>query len=139
MPIWGHSAISFRTCRGNKINKKYLYVYKNCILSYFCFFLGGEILSQQYNRHTLWLSVMNDYITLSLVGPKTSVEARIHDKLLDNKWHTIQFLYQYGVLNFIIDHKSMIVGNSEKKKKSHLILLEFEIMKINNFSKFNIQ
>ncbi|XP_055854363.1 protein crumbs isoform X1 [Episyrphus balteatus] len=88
MPIWGHSAISFRTCR------------------------GGEILSQQYNRHTLWLSVSGDFVQVTFTGPNARVDARLPFKLLDNKWHTIQFKYEYGNLNLVVDRSSMIIANS---------------------------
>lgn len=88
MPIWGHTAISFRSCK------------------------GGEILSQQYNRHTLWLSVLSDYIQVSLTGSAIRVDARLEYKLLDNKWHTIQFLYEFGKLNLIVDKSHNLIANS---------------------------
>ncbi|XP_037922140.1 protein crumbs isoform X2 [Hermetia illucens] len=88
MPIWGHSAISLRSCR------------------------GGEILTQRYNRQQLQLTVSKDNVTVSLDVPQKSVQAIIPERLLDNKWHTIEFLYQYGNLHLIIDHKSTIIANS---------------------------
>lgn len=76
-------------------------------------FSGGEIFSQQYNRHTLWLSVLSDFVQVSLMGPNLRVDARLRYKLLDNNWHTVQFKYEYGNLNVVIDRQSMIIGKSK--------------------------
>ncbi|XP_055375058.1 protein crumbs isoform X2 [Condylostylus longicornis] len=89
MPVWSHSAISFRTCR------------------------GGEIFTQQYNKHSLSMSVHNNYISVILsVPPSSKYEARVDTQLLDNKWHNVEFLYQYGNLYLIIDRESTIIANS---------------------------
>ena len=60
------------------------------------------------------MDVRQEYatVTLSSVSPKPIAEARISENLLDNRWHTIQFLYQYGNLNLIVDSKSTIIGKS---------------------------
>lgn len=79
-------------------------------MSIFTFFSGGEILTQRYNRQQLQLTVSKDNVTVSLDVPQKSVQAIIPERLLDNKWHTIEFLYQYGNLHLIIDHKSTIIG-----------------------------
>lgn len=89
MSLWGQSVISFRSCK------------------------GGEILSQRYAGHTLLLSVSQESVTLSLIGPQSSsikVDARVPSKLLDNKWHTLQILYQLGNLNLIIDEQTLVIG-----------------------------
>lgn len=77
---------------------------------YKTFFTGGEILSQRYGGHILLLSVHSDSVTVSLVAPNTRVESHVPATLLDNRWHTIQFLYQLGTLNLIVDKQSTVIG-----------------------------
>ncbi|CAO1412778.1 unnamed protein product [Diamesa serratosioi] len=93
MTLWGHSAISFRTCR------------------------GGEILSQSYSKHKLIVTVLKEGISVSLNSQQSRTEARVAANLLDNHWHTIQFLYQLGNLNLIIDRKTFVISNSTYKKE----------------------
>ncbi|XP_073817054.1 cell polarity complex component crumbs isoform X3 [Musca autumnalis] len=93
MPIWDHSAISFRSCR------------------------GGEILAQQYNKNSIVISVINDFLQISLagpavIGPNSRVDVKYSYHLLDNKWHTIQFKYEYGNLLLFIDRESRVFANS---------------------------
>lgn len=91
MSLWGQSVINFKSCK------------------------GGEILSQRYAGHTLLLSVSDDYVQLSLIGPSSSsikVDARIPAKLLDNKWHNLELYYQMGNLNLRIDEQNLIIANS---------------------------
>lgn len=73
------------------------------------FFLGGEILSQRYGGHILLVSVNAEGVTVSLVAPNVREEIRIAGQLLDNKWHTLEFLYQQGNLNLIVDRKATII------------------------------
>lgn len=41
------------------------------------------------------------------------MEARVNTRLLDNKWHTIEFLYKLGNLNLIIDKEpTVVIANS---------------------------
>ncbi|XP_055635267.1 protein crumbs isoform X3 [Toxorhynchites rutilus septentrionalis] len=97
MTLWSHSAISFKTCR------------------------GGEILSQRYSGHALLVSVLPDSVTIVLSAPSTqSIEARVTGRYLDNKWHTIQFVYQLGTLYCIIDKQSTTIAN--QTYNSQLIL-----------------
>lgn len=80
---------------------------------FFCFLSGGEILSQTYMRHELIVTVLKEGLTIALNLPQQNrVEAKIPAKLLDNQWHTIQFLYRLGSLNLIIDRNSFVVANS---------------------------
>lgn len=72
---------------------------------------GGEFLLQRYNRHMLMMSVNSDAVIVSLLTPTVTVEANVPCKLLDNKWHTIQFLYQLGNLNLIVDKQSTVIGS----------------------------
>ncbi|XP_037806370.1 protein crumbs isoform X4 [Lucilia sericata] len=93
MPIWDHSAISFRSCR------------------------GGEILAQQYNKNSIVISVLNDFLQISLagpavIGPNNRVDVKYSYHLLDNRWHTLQFKYEYGNLYLYIDRESRIFANS---------------------------
>lgn len=44
--------------------------------------------------------------------PAARVEARVEARLLDNKWHTIEFLYQLGTLSLIIDRESTTIANA---------------------------
>ncbi|CAH1720705.1 unnamed protein product [Chironomus riparius] len=90
MLLWGHSALSFRTCR------------------------GGELLSQTYMRHELTVTVSKEGITIALNLPQqnTRVEALIPARLVDNQWHTIQFIYRLGILNLIIDRNTFVIANS---------------------------
>ncbi len=66
---------------------------------------------QGYNQHILTMSVNANAVSVSLQIPGTKVEANIPCKLLDNKWHTIQFLYQLGSLNLIVDKQSTVIGS----------------------------
>lgn len=91
MPTWDHSAISFRSCR------------------------GGEILAQQYNKNSIVISVLNDALQVSLAGPsvigiKNRLDVRLPYQLLDNRWHMLQFKYEYGNLYLHVDKESIIFG-----------------------------
>uniref|UniRef100_A0A6B2E8N3 Putative cadherin egf lag seven-pass g-type receptor n=1 Tax=Phlebotomus kandelakii TaxID=1109342 RepID=A0A6B2E8N3_9DIPT len=90
MPVWGHSAITFRTCR------------------------GSEIFSQRYALHTLRLAVHPHSVTVSLATPEKNLTVNfpVMAGLYDNRWHTIEFLYQLGNLNLIVDRQSMVIANS---------------------------
>ncbi|XP_030376578.1 protein crumbs isoform X3 [Scaptodrosophila lebanonensis] len=93
MPIWDHSAISFRSCR------------------------GGEILAQQYNKNSIVISVLNDFLQVSLagpavIGPNNRLDVKMSYQLLDNRWHTLQFKYEYGNLYLHVDRASTIFANS---------------------------
>ncbi|XP_058822822.1 protein crumbs isoform X2 [Topomyia yanbarensis] len=88
MTLWSHSAISFKTCR------------------------GGEILSQRYASHALLVSVLPDSISIVLSAPNNQpLEARVPGRYLDNKWHTLQFVYQLGTLYCIVDKQSTTIAN----------------------------
>lgn len=91
---------------------------------------GGEILSQRYLGHTLLVSVTSDSVTVSLLIPKNRVDARVPARLLDNQWHTIQFLYQLGNLNLVIDRQSVVIGKFYRS-------LTFIIFFLNMFIKIN--
>lgn len=58
------------------------------------------------------MSVHSDSVTVSLMAPNSHVEARVPVRLLDNKWHTIEFLNQLGILNLIIDNQVTVLANS---------------------------
>ncbi|XP_068155556.1 protein crumbs isoform X3 [Drosophila tropicalis] len=93
MPIWDHSAISFRSCR------------------------GGEILAQQYNKNSIVISVLNDFLQISLagpavIGPNNRLDVKLPYQLLDNRWHTLQFKYEYGNLYLHVDRAATIFANS---------------------------
>lgn len=83
---------------------------------------GGEILSQRYSGHKVSLSVTTEGVTVALGGPGVSEEARVSvPQLLDNKWHTIQFLYQLGNLNLIVDKKTTVICKSNCKMNVPLL------------------
>lgn len=91
MTTWDHSAISFRSCR------------------------GGEILAQQYNKNSIVISVLNDFLQVSLAGPaviglNNRLDVRLPYQLLDNRWHTLQFKYEYGNLYLHVDREAIIFG-----------------------------
>lgn len=83
-------------------------------------FSGGELLLQRYNRHILIMSVNVNSVIVSLVTPTMAVEAIVPCKLLDNKWHTIQFLYQLGTLNLIVDKQSTVIGWYNPKHRLYM-------------------
>ncbi|XP_021706793.1 protein crumbs isoform X1 [Aedes aegypti] len=88
MTLWSHSAISFKTCR------------------------GGEILSQRYAGHALLVSVLPDSVSIVLSAPSTQpIEARVPGRYLDNRWHTLQFVYQLGTLYCLIDKQPTTIAN----------------------------
>lgn len=73
---------------------------------------GGEILSQRYAGHIFIVSVHADSITISLNTPNARIESRVPADLLDNRWHTLEFLYRLGNLNFIVDRKRTVIANA---------------------------
>ncbi|XP_050067896.1 protein crumbs isoform X4 [Anopheles maculipalpis] len=88
MTLWSYSAISFKSCR------------------------GGEILSQRYSGHALLVSVLPDWVSIVLSTPaQQPIEARVTGRLLDNKWHTLEFIYQAGTLYCVIDKQSTPIAN----------------------------
>lgn len=90
MPVWGHSAISFRTCR------------------------GGEILSQSLNQHLFSTSVESEAVRIVYrVNNTVKLEASMPMRLLDNQWHTVEFLFQLGNLNLVVDKRSRILGECD--------------------------
>lgn len=56
------------------------------------------------------MSVHPDMVSVTLMAMNTRVEARVPARLLDNKWHTIEFLYELGNLNLVIDKQPTIIG-----------------------------
>lgn len=59
------------------------------------------------------MSAQKEGLTIALNVPKQNrVEALISADLLDNRWHTIQFLYRLGNLHLMIDRDSFVVANS---------------------------
>lgn len=58
------------------------------------------------------MSINAEYVSISLTTKTAHVEARMPSNLLDNKWHTIEFLYQMGTLRLLVDRKEMIIANS---------------------------
>lgn len=87
MPVWSHSALSFRTCK------------------------GGEILSQSLHQHQFLTSVEPDFVRIVyLVNNTVKLEAHIPAQLLDNQWHTIEFQYQQGVLSVLLDKQATVLG-----------------------------
>lgn len=83
---------------------------------FFGYISGGEILSQRYSGHKVSLTVSTEGVTVALGSPGVSEEARINvPQLLDNKWHTIQFLYQLENLNLIVDRKTTVICKTNAK------------------------
>lgn len=77
--------------------------------------LGGEILAQQYNKNSFVITVLNDFLQVSLagpavIGPNNRLDVKLPYHLLDNHWHTLQFKYEYGNLYLYIDRTSMVFG-----------------------------
>lgn len=59
--------------------------------------------------------MLNDFLQISLagpgvIGPNKSLDVKLSFHLLDNRWHTLQFKYEYGNLYLLIDRTSMIFG-----------------------------
>lgn len=75
------------------------------------FLAGGELLSQSFSGHTLTVSVQSELITITLTTKQRNTSARVKSSLLDNKWHTIQFLHQLGNLFLIVDKTSVVIAN----------------------------
>lgn len=48
-------------------------------------------------------------ITMNVTTPPL-LKVHVPAHLLDNQWHTIEFLYQLGVLNLIIDKHPTVIG-----------------------------
>lgn len=70
-------------------------------------------MTQTYLKHELSVTVVKEGITIALNLPQQNrIEAKIPAKLLDNEWHTIQFVFRLGNLNLIIDRISVIIANA---------------------------
>lgn len=74
-------------------------------------------MAQQYNKNSIVISVLNDFLQISLagpavIGPNNRVDVKYAYHLLDNRWHTIQFKYEYGNLYLYIDRESRIFGRA---------------------------
>lgn len=80
--------------------------------SFLNFQTGGEIITQRYAGHIFLMSIYIDYVSVSLVTPSAHTEVRILSNILDNKWHTIELLYQVGSLKLLIDRRDTIIANS---------------------------
>lgn len=70
------------------------------------------MITQRYAGHIFLLSIYSDYVSISLVTPNAHAEARVPSNILDNKWHTIEFLFQMGSLKLLIDRKETLIANS---------------------------
>lgn len=69
--------------------------------------------------------MLNDFLQISLagpavIGPNNRVDVKYAYHLLDNKWHTLQYKYEYGNLYLYIDRESRIFG-----KFYHIFLFMF--------------
>lgn len=58
------------------------------------------------------MSVYADSISISLVTSTNHVDIRVSSSLLDNRWHTIEFIYKMGGLRFLVDRQETIIANS---------------------------
>lgn len=68
------------------------------------------------------MSVNSNALTVSLITPTVTVEANVPCKLLDNKWHTVQFLYQLGNLNLIVDKQATVIGSYTLNRRTGFAL-----------------
>lgn len=80
------------------------------------FFAGGEIISQQYAGRAFHMSIYADLVSVSLQTQSSRAEVRIPSNLLDNKWHTIEFIYQMGTLLLLIDRQETVIANATYNK-----------------------
>lgn len=58
------------------------------------------------------MEVGSDSVVLSLLSFKKKHDVNVPAKLLDNRWHTVKFVYQFGNLNMILDRQSVLIANS---------------------------
>lgn len=58
------------------------------------------------------VSVQSDSVTVELAAPPERADSRIPVELLDNNWHTLEFLFQLGNLYLNIDGQSTIIANA---------------------------
>lgn len=77
-----------------------------------CIFSGGELISQRYGSHIFLMSVHADFISISLVTSTNHVDVRVPSTLLDNRWHTIEFIHKMGSLKFLVDRRETLIANS---------------------------
>lgn len=68
-------------------------------------------MSHSYRNHELKMFLLADevLITMNVTTPPL-LKVHVPAHLLDNQWHTIEFLYQLGVLNLIIDKHPTVIG-----------------------------
>lgn len=74
--------------------------------------IGGEIITQRYAGHIFLMSVYIDYVSISLVTPNAHTEVRVASNILDNRWHTIEFIPRMGSLYLLIDRRETTIANS---------------------------
>lgn len=70
------------------------------------------MITQRYAGHTFLVTIYAEYLSASLLTPISRIEARITSNLLDNKWHTVEFLLQMGSLKVLIDRRETVIANS---------------------------
>lgn len=73
---------------------------------------GGEILSQIHNTDKLSVLLKPEYLSVQLKTKEFQIESLVQMRLLDNNWHTLEFLFKLGVLNIIIDKQVFTMANS---------------------------
>lgn len=69
-------------------------------------------MSQRYASHVFIVSVNAESVVISLTTPASRSETRVAADLLDNRWHTIEFLYRLGNLNLIVDRQRTLIANA---------------------------
>ena len=58
------------------------------------------------------MSVLPDWVSIVLSTPaQQPIEARVTGRLLDNRWHTLELIYQAGTLYCVIDKQSTPIAN----------------------------
>lgn len=108
------------------------------ILSFTCVNAGGEILSQSLNQHQLQTTVDADAVhVIFKINNTIKLENRVPVRLLDNQWHTIEFQYQLGNVNLIVDKElktilgklrtQLIYTNNKKNKTKTTLKYTFHI------------
>lgn len=84
-----------------------------CLVCLLYLLLGGELFSQSFKEHTLSVKVLQDGVSISLITPRaTTLEAKVPSRLLDNHWHTLQFMYQGGTLTLLVEGIPHVIANA---------------------------
>lgn len=102
-------------------------------------------MAQQHNKNSIVISVLSDFLQISLggpgvIGPNNRIDVKYQYQLLDNRWHTLQFKYEYGNLYLYVDRTSRVFGKYFIKEGNYhgIMVSKYNLnLQSNNDNKIN--